>query len=184
MKPLFLIAALLALPAYAVEGVAEATVSTSVTSAHNTTALEIGWKLVNCTAKTHYRMARTAALAVATTDDYAIQANTDRLLHVTVDLPWIGFVLDSSTGTCTITPLNVAANAQTVPPVVLAPTHPITDIGSVATFGANASVTVTAGTTCFCSPSGDAVIVCSLIGTTLFITLAASDGTVNYVCFA
>lgn len=84
------------------EGAREAVVTTSGTTAVSS-KLSGGYKLIYCSAATHYHVG--GSTVTATTVDLTIPATTAWQVFVAAS-SYIAFILDSSTGTCSIYPQN------------------------------------------------------------------------------
>lgn len=146
MRWLFLVVALLlASTALADEGPAEATVSTSNTSAASS-KLSVGWKHIVCDTSTHMRTGGSSV--AATTSDLSI-VGWD--LYIGGNELYIAFILDSSTGSCKIfkltpgptgVPPSHATNSDITPTSV---TTGVVSATLVAATSVTASSNITAG---------------------------------------
>lgn len=180
---------LLLLVALALAGVAnaEGELEVAAVSTSNTTArsakLSSGWKLVYCTVATHYRTGSSTVESVTT--DLTIPATTAWQVYIGLAEQYIAFILNSSTGSCSIYKQNPGPTG--VPPqhASLGGSHQITNAGTDTTdVGGTLSVSVTAGTSCVCT-TGDTeseLLSCSRVTTTLTITTTSPATTVSYIC--
>jgi hypothetical protein len=181
---MFLVPAL----ALAFEGETEASVSVSGTNARTSADLSTGIKEVDCTVAVYYRMGTSAA--VATTNDAPRSANTRFYVNITNDGRRLAFITSGGTGTCRIYPVNVLATSRAAGALIFGGSggaggaFVVTDAGDGGNYsGSPLTATVTAGSTCVCSPSGgDAITDCTLVGTTLSMQAASAGIEIFYVC--
>lgn len=157
-------------------------VSTSNVTAR-TGKLSSGWKLIYCTVATHYRTGNSTVESVTT--DLTIPATTAWQVYINTAEQYIAFILNSSTGSCSI--YKQTPGPTGVPPqhASLGGSHQITNAGTDSTdVGGTLVVSVASGVSCVCTAGSDPseLTNCTAIAGSLVITTTSSAVTVSYIC--